>query len=49
MKHFVAIIRHHSFRLEKIALGFRDRTRPQPQLPQRICGRMMACIFQAQH
>jgi hypothetical protein len=37
MKHFVATIRHHRFRLEKLPLSFAvalARNRPQPQLPQ---------------
>jgi hypothetical protein len=44
MKHFVATIRHHRFRLEKLPLSFAvalARIRPQPQLPQEprtICG-----------
>jgi hypothetical protein len=35
MKHIVATIRHHSFRLEKLPLSFAvalARNRPQPQL-----------------
>jgi hypothetical protein len=44
MKHFIATIRHHRFRLEQLPLSFAvalDRNRPQPQWrkePWRICG-----------
>jgi hypothetical protein len=37
LKHFVAIIRHHSFRLEQLPLSFAialARDPPQPQLPR---------------